>query len=160
MPRTCTVCKHPDIETINKELIICNDSYRNIAKRYGISATSLIRHKQTHIPEALSRAKDVKDHVHGDSLLNRIKDINRETLEILKAARDGNDHDIALKAIARIEKQIELQARLIGEIQERQVINISVTPQWLQIRAVIINALDKELPEVKVRIAGALYELE
>ena len=160
MSRTCTVCKHPDIENINQELITCNDSYRNIAERFGISATSLVRHKKTHISDTIAKAKDVADRLQGDSLLDRIKNINRETLEILKAARDGNDHDIALKAIARIEKQIELQARLIGEIQEGQVINISVMPQWLQIRAVILKALDKEHPEVKVRIAGALYELK
>ncbi len=145
MSRTCTVCKHPDIKNINQELIIDNGSLRDIAGHYKLSKTSLSRHKQTHISEALSKAKDVKDHVHGDSLLDRLKEINRETLEILKVAKDGKNYDISLRAIQRIEKQIELQARLIGEISEGQVINVSVMPQWLQIRAVILQAVD-ELP--------------
>lgn len=43
MPRTCTICSHPDVESLNKD--ICNNiSYRNIALRASTSATSVMRH--------------------------------------------------------------------------------------------------------------------
>ena len=44
--------------------------------------------------------------------------INNETLRILEEAKEAGDLKTALKAIERIEKQLELQAKLLGDIQE------------------------------------------
>ncbi|RLI81665.1 hypothetical protein DRP04_05600 [Archaeoglobales archaeon] len=44
--------------------------------------------------------------------------INEETLRILKKAKESGDLKTALKAIERIEKQLELQAKLLGDIKE------------------------------------------
>lgn len=44
--------------------------------------------------------------------------INNETLRILEEAKAAGDLKTALKAIERIEKQLELQAKLLGDIQE------------------------------------------
>jgi len=44
--------------------------------------------------------------------------INSETLTILEEAKAAGDLKTALKAIERIEKQLELQAKLLGDIKE------------------------------------------
>ncbi len=44
--------------------------------------------------------------------------INNETLRILEEAKASGDLKTALRAIERIEKQLELQAKLLGDIQE------------------------------------------
>ena len=44
--------------------------------------------------------------------------INNETLKILEEAKLSGDLRTALKAIERIEKQLELQAKLLGDIKE------------------------------------------
>jgi hypothetical protein len=49
MGRQCTVCNHRDIEEINR-LLLCSDSYRDIARQFNLSKDALARHKESHIP--------------------------------------------------------------------------------------------------------------
>jgi hypothetical protein len=56
MPRTCTICKHPDREPIERALL-AGESYRNIAARFGTSASALVRHRADHLPASLVRAQ-------------------------------------------------------------------------------------------------------
>ena len=64
-----------------------------------------------------------------------------------------------MKAIARAEKQIELEGRLIGELSEGQTINILVAPEWLNLRVVILRALEP-YPEARIALAAAIAEVE
>lgn len=57
--------------------------------------------------------------------------INEETRHILASAKKSRDHKTALLAIQRVEKQLELQAKLLGEIDE--------SPKVVAIREVFIN---------------------
>ncbi|MCP4545449.1 MAG: hypothetical protein GY835_03145, partial [bacterium] len=77
-------------------------------------------------------------------------------LEVLKRARaDGKDSTL-LRAVDRIHKQIELQARLLGEIQEAQTtVNVAVLPEWHGIRQVVIEALHP-YPEARLAVVRAL----
>lgn len=56
MPPTCTVCMHPDRAAIDKALI-AGEPFRRIAERTGASATSLRRHKASHLAGAIVRAE-------------------------------------------------------------------------------------------------------
>src|SRR5687767_5637427 len=107
MPRRCTVCDHAERDAIDAALV-AGEAYRNIAERFGTSTTALVRHKDDHIPASLSKAKHAEETTQADSLLGQLLSLNRETLAILKEARDGENNELALKAIARAEKQIEL----------------------------------------------------
>jgi len=53
--------------------------------------------------------------------IQQLLEINRETYQILQEVKASGDHKTALKAIERIEKQLELQAKLIGDIKEGPV---------------------------------------
>lgn len=59
MPRTCSVCAHPKRADIDKALV-ANEPLRNVAKRYGTSATALHRHKRDHLAELLAQAVEVQ----------------------------------------------------------------------------------------------------
>ena len=93
----------------------------------------------------------------ADSLLERLLVLHQETLAILDEARTGNakDNALALRAIARAEKQLELQARLLGELQDGASVNIAVSPQWHVLRATVLQALIP-YPEARVAVAEAL----
>lgn len=56
--------------------------------------------------------------------------INTETLAILREAKASADFNVALRAIARVEAQLQLQAQLLGEIQvpATVIFNISRVP--------------------------------
>src|SRR5215208_1805774 len=108
MTRVCTVCAHPQREAIDRALI-GGEPYRDIARREKISKDALYRHKSEHLPAHLTKAADVEEEATATGLLARLRALNVETADVLKAARDAKDHELRLKAIARDEKQIELE---------------------------------------------------
>lgn len=48
MPHTCTTCEHPDLEEVDQALL-ANEPLRRIGARFGLSASSLWRHKRNHL---------------------------------------------------------------------------------------------------------------
>jgi len=130
---------------------------RTIAARYQVTASALQRHKTAHLPVTLANAAAVADAVEGSNLLDRLKTINRETAAILREARTGGskDNGLALKAIARAEKQLELEGRLLGELNEAPTVNVLLTPEWTTVRAAILKALEAH-PAARMAVAGAL----
>jgi hypothetical protein len=144
MSRTCTICKHPSREEINAALLGI-DSLRKIAARWSVSKTALLRHKAAHLPPAIVKAAAVKEEISGGKLLDRLKTLNRETASILHEARtaDIKDNQLALKAIARAERQLLLEGQLLAELNEDPAaIDLTLTPEWLTLRMAILLALE------------------
>ncbi len=156
MPRYCTICLHPEREETNAALV-ADEPYRTIADRWSVSKTALIRHKEGHIPAHLAKAQEAAEVVQADSLLDRLLSLNAETMAILKEARAGRikDNELALKAIARAEKQLELQGKLLGELNEAPTVNLLAVPEWFSLRSTIIAALEP-YPEAKQAVVRAL----
>ena len=158
MPRRCSICDHVDLDAINMTLIDCNESLRSIAVRFGVSRSSLTRHRDAHLPATLALAQRANDGATADSLLDRLLHLANETLAILAMARKENEHVLALAAIARAEQQIALQARLIGELQSGITINTNIlvtSQEWLQLRGRILVVLDN-YPEARQAMLDAI----
>jgi hypothetical protein len=51
MPRSCTVCLHPERKAIDEALFRNKAPFRNVSKQYGVTASALFRHKK-HSPIA------------------------------------------------------------------------------------------------------------
>jgi hypothetical protein len=117
MPQTCTICRHQRRNEIDGALVE-GESLRNIAKRTGTSATALHRHKAQHIPKSLALANEAAEEIQAGTLFERLRSIGRVTQQILHEARGTKNHIVALQAIGRIERQLELEARLLGEMDD------------------------------------------
>jgi hypothetical protein len=98
MPQVCTICRHQKRHEIDQALL-AGQPFRNIAERFGTSSTALFRHKQKDLPAARLKAKQVAEVVSADTLLDRLKNLNRETAEILRDARaeGSQDNELARK---------------------------------------------------------------
>jgi hypothetical protein len=72
MPRVCTVCAHAGREAIDAALV-AEEPLRNIAERFGTSATALHRHKAEHVPAALAKAKEAEEVARADGLLAQVR---------------------------------------------------------------------------------------
>jgi hypothetical protein len=105
---------------------IAGEPYRSIAKRFAASPEAVFRHGKDHVPAAMVHAKAAVVEVQAGTLFERLRTLNRETQEILREARDTKKHVIALQAIGRAEKQLELEARLLGELDDSAKIAIGV----------------------------------
>ncbi|MES2463383.1 MAG: hypothetical protein V4671_22650 [Armatimonadota bacterium] len=155
MSRICTICSHPERAAIDKALA-AGEGVRSLASRYGaIGRSSVQRHKEEHLPQSLVEAAGAEEIKAALDVVTQLKAINGASLQILSDARKGGDADIALKAIDRIQKQIELQAKLLGQIDDRPVINVLVTPEWLTVRQQILVAL-APYPEARLAVAEAI----
>src|SRR4051794_18854765 len=157
MPRTCTICAHPDRDAIERAMIAMQP-YRRIAVQYDVSGSALVRHHDDHLQAAIVKASRIGEVTRADGLVDRIIVLARETQSVLDHAKAAEDDELALKAIARAEKQLELQAKLLGQIKEGATVNITLSIEWLSIRTLIVGALDR-FPEARHAVAAALEEV-
>lgn len=155
MSRRCTVCTSPAAASINAAVAGEHGSIRSIAKQYGVTDAALLRHAKGHLPEAMVKSQEAADEAQALDVVKQLKAINLATLEILRDARKINDAETALKAIARVEKQIELQARLLHLLNEGTTVNVLVNPEWVELRTLIFNVL-LPFPEARIALAEAL----
>jgi transposase-like protein len=141
MPRRCTVCDHPKRHSID-EALVSSAPYRSVAKRFGLSESAVYRHKTEHLPAHLLKATEVEEAAQADDLLDQVRDLQAHALDILERAEKAGDLRTALAAISQARGNLELLGKLAGELDERPVVNLNVSPEWLELRAVIITALE------------------
>lgn len=154
MPRTCTVCTHAQLHAINKALV-AGTPLRDIAGQYGLSKSAVERHQAEHLPKLLTQAQEAAGVAHALDVVQQLRFINGAALTVLKDARASGDGELVLKAVDRVMKQVELQARLLGDLDERPVVNVLVAPEWVALRGRIVVAL-AAFPEARVALAGVL----
>jgi len=103
----------------------------------------------------LVRAAKAIEMTQGDILIEKI-----ETLEIdaqcIKRELKDKDYQIgALKAIRESLRILELLARLKGEIESTQKINIFLSPEWTRPQSLILSSMEP-CPEAKQKLLLAL----
>ncbi len=154
MPRSCTICEHPDKEAMD-EALVGGVSNRSLASLFAVSEQALRRHKANHLPAKLVMAHAAEEVAQADTLLEQVRDLQRRALDILDKAEEAGELRTALGAIREARGNLELLAKLLGELDERPVVNLSVSPEWLELRAVIVTALEPH-PEARGAVLRAL----
>ena len=103
----------------------------------------------------------MKEAANADSILERLLSIHGITLPILKEARAGKDNTTALQAIARAEKQLGLQAKLIGQLRDAPTVNVFMTAEFQSVQSAILAILGTLAPHptIRVKVADALERL-
>lgn len=159
MPRTCTICTNENRPEIDRDLVT-GKSFRIIAERWSVSKSALYRHRQDHLPGHLVKAHDEESVGQAIDVVRQLKAINAACLEILQKSRTDGKHSISLGAVDRIHRQIELQARLIGELQDGggPTVNVLVAPEWHQVRVHVLQALSP-FPEARAVVGKVLNEV-
>src|ERR671913_2643141 len=128
MPRSCTVCEHPKREIIDRELV-GGASNRSVASLYDVSEAAVRRHKANHLPAKLVMAQQAEEVAQADDLLQQVRDLQGRALAILGKAEAAGDLRTALGAIREARGNLELLAKLLGELDERPVVNVDVSPE-------------------------------
>src|SRR5215213_10789700 len=141
MPRRCTVCDHPERHGID-EALVSGAPYRSVAKRFGLSESAVYRHKTEHLPAHLLKAQEVEEVARADDLLEQVRNLQAHALDILERAEKTGDLRTALAAISQARGNLELLGKLAGELDERPVVNLNISPEWLELRTVIVGALE------------------
>jgi hypothetical protein len=123
-------------------------SNRSVASLYDVSEAAVRRHKANHLPASLAKAQEAEEVAQADTLLEQMRDLQQRTLTILEAAEESQQHRTALAAIREARSNLEMLARLVGELQSNQLAQQNVQ----------INVVYEE--EKRQRIIEELKEFE
>jgi len=149
------VCSHPKREEIDRALVE-GVSAAEISGRYRtLGERAVRRHRSNHLPAKLVMAEKAAEVAEADDLLEQVGDLQRRALAILDRAEEAGELRTALSAIREARGNLELLAKLLGELDERPVVNLNVSSEWLELRAVIVTALEPH-PEAMSAVVGAL----
>jgi hypothetical protein len=156
--RLCRVCSHPHRTAIEAALIR-GESAPKLSGLHGVSLEAVYWHREQHLPAYLLKAAEEEDVRHAIDHIAQLKAINAATVAVLEEAlRKGDSHTV-LRAVDRLQKQIELQAKLIGELDERAQVNVLISGEWLRLRTALLDVL-QGYPEARQAIGEQIMELE
>ncbi len=219
MPRTCTVCAHPQRASIDHALV-AGEPYRAIARRFTASPDAVLRHKTAHLPADLLKAREVEQETRALDTMTELRRCLERTNLLFDACdawlRDADDpsrydlgpraedlvvtyaelgpdgrpvrrkaplsellgpveesgrrvvmvetkradpRELVLKTAGRLQGQLELVAKLLGDLDERSPVAVLLAPEWLEVRSVLLNALTP-FPEARAAVADCLASLE
>jgi len=171
MSRKCSTCQHVKRAEIDRRLA-AGEPNNQIAKDYGITPSSLYRHRANCLGLASSNAimKETARGTAAVACLPSKEDLNRSYFdlrdqidEIVAQARDKGSLQIALSGLNSIRQTLDSLSRLSGFDRQGTQINVAVqTNITVEVRAIaerLIKEFDHE-PELKARIARTLMELD
>lgn len=154
----CTVCTHADKNLIN-ERIVSGFSVRKIAEEFNLDRMAVQRHRENHLPRELLKSKQLQEMEQADLLLSRVEGLYDKAMNIMEKAEQNGKYQPAVSAIKEARSNLELIARLIGELKTGTHINLTYSPQWVSLRQVLIQTLEP-YPEIKGQVVEALEEAE
>jgi hypothetical protein len=158
MPRECTVCAHEDSFVINEALVIQKVANRRIAAQYDLSEQAIRRHRE-HIPEMLAQASRAEEVAQADSLLDRLEDLQRRTEAVLDEVEGTGNHFATLGAIREMRRNLELIGEVTKELNRQPTINLTLNPEYLELRSAILVALEPH-PDAAESVSRAMLEIE
>ena len=156
MAQVCTICSHNDKDKINRALLT-GQSNRSIAAQYGLAETSLRRHKDNHLTQALIKGKEVQEVTQADTLIGDLQFLKGKAMTLLGKAQEVDDLKAASSLIGQARQVIETLAEVRGELDRTQTVNIFINPQFQQVQNIILHELEA-YPEIRSRIVSRLTE--
>ncbi len=128
---------------------------RAIASRYDLTKPALQRHAKEHLPQLLVKASDALERSDAE-LLKAELEAEKVDIQRLKAKAEADD-DIrtALAACGRALDALELQAKVLQIITEAPTLELHLHPEWLQLQALILTALEPH-PDARGAVLEAL----
>jgi hypothetical protein len=154
MARACSVCQNELAHLVNVALV-SRESYRAISRQYGLSKDALRRHAQEHIPELLVKAREASERSEAGDLLEELRRIGERLERLSDLAEADGDYRTAIGGQGTLLKRVDLLARVRQIIQEAPTVNLYLSPEWIELRAVIVTALDDH-PDARESVLRAL----
>jgi hypothetical protein len=139
-------------------MIASQEKLADISRKLAVSEDALKRHKDRCIITALSATPNTKDVINGDNLLAQLQAARNKAIELLDmaiAAGDTKVYGPPSSYLSEIRQQIKLWAELEGRLASQPQINILINPEWIELRTLIINALEP-YPEAREAVVHAI----
>ncbi len=158
MGRKSKIESHPNSKKIITRLA-SGEEYSKIIEEYpDLRWQDLDYYKQKKLPEIISKSNDLKAEVEslkGTDTLAEVRELKTKALSILEQAQEAGDLKTALMGIREARGCLETCLKAEGQIKDGPQITIINNPEWVELRTVIIAALD-EFPQAKAAVVNAI----
>jgi hypothetical protein len=156
MPRACTICVHPERQSIEDGVSQGLSSYRIIANRYRISVGAIQRHVAGHLMQAIQQVKTRQEEQSGSRALDNLALAEEYLITILRLPLSATGRDIALtiRVLGELRQQSELRAKLEGELDGHSI-TITAIPEWQELRTLLLETLSAH-PQARRDVIHAL----
>jgi hypothetical protein len=162
---SCRACAHPDREALNALLMAAAVPLSKLSKKYGISVSSLSKHRSGHISRnafaTVKRARAGASKASPASVRQRIEDGLVALDELMAGLENSGETAQWLNAYRESVRTLELIGKISGEFSDSPVVQVDIwqSPDWGRLRAVIFSVLEK-YPELRALLAKRLLALE
>lgn len=158
MGRKSKIESHPERNIIVKRLA-SGEEYSDIIRDYSdLNWDDLDYYKQKKLPEIISKSKDLKaevESIQGTDTLAEVRELKAKALNILGKAEKSGDLKTALLGIREARGCLETCLKAEGQLKDGPQITIINNPEWVDLRSVIITALD-DFPQAKAAVVNAI----
>ena len=145
MGRKSKIESHPNSKIIITRLA-AGEEYSKIVEDFpDIRYQDLDYYAENKLPEIMAKSTDLRAEVEsnrGNNTLNEVRELKTRALEILGQAQRAGDLKTALLGIREARGCLELCMKGEGRIDDRPTVNITLNAEWVELRAVILHALE------------------
>jgi hypothetical protein len=125
----CTICNHPQRQTIDQALIAGSVTLAALSQEYGLSTSALHRHK-AHLQAKVNRAQDqLQDNLHQGCIFWLSQALEMAMQTAVAAQTEGNGK-LVLQAIQQGTRLINIILKQDFHLDDRVVYGILTSPQW------------------------------
>lgn len=160
MANVCSICTHPDRKELDRLLVSRGASYRDIARRFGVSKSALARHRKEHLPALLAMAYEAEQVAHSNDLLAEANMLRTKTLELLERAEHEGDLKTALAGVRTALSSVELLAKMAVAVDERARREEEAERKSIEREQTEVEAGDLKLLQAILADADAMNALE
>jgi hypothetical protein len=182
----CSDPHHNELDRRLLQKEISGESFRQIAADFGYSETALRRHLSGHlnldlseVHQAMAQAKEeALAEVHQRELegirndaqegmaarlqnaanyLDQLKELRSRAASLLDRADGSEDLKACGVFLRELRELIRLMGELEGRLASQPQINILINPQWIELRTLIIKALEP-YPAAREAVIHAIHE--
>src|SRR5882672_4692985 len=111
MPQICTICQKPERNAIDQALH-GHQSITRIAADFHVTRAALRRHRDNHLRPVVANATQAAYRLTASQLLDRLNEVYTQTAAVLRETRADLDVPNSLRALLRLEHQIQLALKL------------------------------------------------
>jgi AcrR family transcriptional regulator len=159
MTTRCAVCNHSEREAFEKDLALERTTAAEVARRVGCNRSTVTRHLKNHLLPELreSYQASAEPELKHLDVLAEMKELYGRMKQHLADAEAAKDWQAIRGFHAEARKDLELLAKLLGELQQEGTINVTVSAEWHALRSVIIQAISP-YPEAAHAVRRALSD--
>jgi len=103
---------------------------------------------------------DGKRHRGKATISSLIAKVDGSGLEVERwESKHADPRELLVKVASQLHSQIELLAKLVGQLDERPTVNVTLSPEWATVRSALVDTLIP-FPDARAALGDILVKLE